>query len=270
MKLRADASRTGNGRPRGDTLDGMEGVRTWERLRAELTELRTVFQSRRRARVASVGILLTGGLLVVGAVILDVARYVTDGQEVDVFSLSEDGSIPELYGYVVSAATAVLLLAAFGGTRTRAFLLISAFFGFVVLDDALEYHETIGGAVAGSMHLSDAAGLRAQDLGELLSWAAVGVLFVPLAIWCLVGRTPADMGVYVVYGAIIGGLLFFAVGVDMAEILIRSHSQAAHVGGWIEDGGELVMMSCAAACAVLYQQGAPWAARGSDPVHVRT
>lgn len=209
---------------------------------------------------------LVGGLLVVVSIGLDSVRYFADLDVTTAFFLSQDGSIAEYYGYFVSATSAVLLFAAFLETRVRALLFVSLVYGFVVLDDSLQYHERLGGALASSVELSDAGGLRAQDLGELLAWAIAALVLVPLLIWCLSRRTPADVGVYLVYGVITLGLAFFAVGVDMLDIMIKMPSQAVHVANWIEDGGELMVMCCAAVCAILYQQGAESMVAYSSPV----
>ena len=247
----------------------MEALNPLRRLRSEAASLRDVFQSRRGPRIASLGLFLIGGLLVILSIGVDTVRYFGDLDVTTAFSLSQDGSISEYYGYFVSATSAVLLFAAFLETRVRAFLFVSLVYGFVVLDDSLQYHERLGGALASSLGLSGAGGLRAQDLGELLAWAIAALVLVPLLVWCLSRRTPADVGVYLVYGVITLGLAFFAVGVDILDIMIKMPSQAAHVANWIEDGGELIMMCCAAVCAILYQQGAESIVADSSPVSAR-
>ena len=226
----------------------------WRRLGSEVATLRAMYRTHSRARGTCIGIFAVGGLLLAVSIGADLIRFATGANLTTAFALSRDGSIPELYGYVLSAVVVVLLGVAFTSSRLRSFLSVSALFAFILVDDAFRYHEVFGWALSRSLALPSAGGLRPEDIGELLAWLIGAMVLVPVLAWCLRVRQPEDAGVYLVYGTIMLCLGFFAVGLDLVHSVLGGSKEVAHAFGWMEDGGELVMLCFAAGCAILYRE----------------
>lgn len=131
-----------------------------------------------------------------------------------------DGSFAEIWGYAKSIAAACLLVFLFLRHR-RATVLLGAALLFVVvaLDDMLQFHERGGGFLANNLGLPSMFGLRAQDLGELIVWALLGI---PLVLLILVGylrSDPLPRRITLTLVPPFVALLFFAVAVDLFLII---------------------------------------------------
>lgn len=226
----------------------------------ELSRLRGVLKARPAARVAAAGFVLAALLLILAAAARDVVQFVSDVQVTQMLDLTEDRGLPEVLGYAFSAVTSVLLLLAFLRTRLRSYLLVSLVFAFALVDDALRYHENASRILVRALGIPGALGLRPQDLGEMLGWAIAAAAFIPVAVWCLRDRQPADAGVYLVFGSLVLVLASFAVGVDAVHMMMTTSGLkekifgAEHLLTWAEDGGELLTLALTASCAVTYYE----------------
>jgi len=161
-----------------------------------------------------------------------------------------DGGFAEIFNYLKLAAITVLCLAVWRRGRHAAPLLWGLVFLFALADDALSLHEDIGNMLVAPLGLPAVLGLRPNDLGELIVWAAPGVLLlVPLAY--VTWRTPPKARRFSQrLVVLLAALVFFAVVVDMVHIMVVHWSR--YVNGMlslIEDGGEMVVVS--AVCAYL-------------------
>ena len=138
----------------------------------------------------------------------------------------------------------------FSRSKTRAFLFWAVIFAFIFFDDAFSYHEQFGKWLFERFDLPALPGLRPRDTGELLAWFIAAVfLLVPL-IWSLRRRGTDEVSVHVVFGAIFLMLAFFAMFVDMAHEAVTGPLNK--VVNWIEDGGEMLSLVAAFACALLF------------------
>lgn len=166
------------------------------------------------------------------------------------FSIELDGGRAEQFQYIkqiwLCAALGLLWIV----TRGRSFLVWALFFFFLLLDDALQLHETLGVKISAALDLGPAFGLRPDDFGELIFAGAVGgslLLFV--AYIMRVGsdqarQLSADLMCFV------GALAVFGVLIDTLHTITYFRWPAiAPALALIEDGGEMIVVSCIAAYA---------------------
>lgn len=162
------------------------------------------------------------------------------------FSVSDDWSVPEMTDYAKAAIIAALLFLCGRRHRQPIYLSGAAAFLMILADDALTIHETVGGYLAARYSVPFAFGLRPQDIGELIVYAAWMVAGGALGLYGLIGSTAAHIRAAMLFAAVIGLLAFFSVVVDMAEIPIYwQFRRAALMIGVVEDGGEMVALTIA-------------------------
>ena len=122
----------------------------------------------------------------------------------------------------------------------------------LVLDDAVALHERGGGWLDRRVALPNLPGLRTQDVGELLVWAALGAA-VALVLWSCHRTSPeAPRHDSRRLCALVGVLVLFAVGVDMLHIVVQavtSSDVVELVVTCVEAGGELGAMAALLAYA---------------------
>lgn len=158
-----------------------------------------------------------------------------------------DRSFAEVFGYLQLLLAAVALLVVVTRVRAaRPFLLAAAATLLVmVLDDALQLHEAFGRWFATRTDVDvDVAGLRGQDVGELVLWALVGVpLGAALVLGYLRGRPERPFAHRLLL--CLAPLLVFGLGLDVVHIMVRDHVHpyVVYVLTWLEAAGELVGMS---------------------------
>jgi len=188
--------------------------------------------------------LLLGLLLLVDAICIALHLLVwLPDRTLVLFSLERDGSYSEVFEYAKLLWVAVLLVVLARRQRSWSYLPPALLVVYLLVDDAVALHESLGGTLTDRLGFEARFGLRAKDFGELAVSAAAGLLFLPalaLAYWRAappVRRTLLD------FALLLGVLVFFAVAVDML------HSLAGPAGFWyraigvLEDGGELVTLS---------------------------
>ena len=204
-----------------------------------------------RARQATAALFGASALCIAIAVAMDILhRLGVHDLGLNWFSLGLDRSVPEILMYGQTLLASVLTGLLFRRTGLRAFLVLSVLFGFVLLDDAFSYHETVGALLVGALDLQPWGGLRNQDLGELLAWGLAGLGMLPLLGWGLKGMTARDGAIFILYGLLFGMLVFFAVVVDMLHSAV-TYWPLRLILAWVEDGGEALVIAAIAALAVL-------------------
>jgi hypothetical protein len=165
--------------------------------------------------------------------------------------LSEDRGYGEIWGYAKALAATAGLLALCWRSRAPVFGALGFTFAVIVLDDSLMIHEVFGHRLATALAFEPSFGLEAQDLGELMVWAMLGVVVVAalaVGFWRSNRRARATAAIYFGFFA---ALVFFAVGVDMLHIALSDAFPGAHrLWPLAEEGGELVTLSLICAATV--------------------
>jgi hypothetical protein len=167
------------------------------------------------------------------------------------FSLETDGGLAEFYQYVKQMWVAMCLAVAFLRRRNMVLLAWAGFFAFLMLDDALEIHERAGFWLGQRLSLPAVAGLRPDDLGELLVAGAVGgslLLVLALAWWR--DREPT--------WRLSRELLILTVALGLCGVVLDTFHVIAYFRApaisnplaFLEDGGELVIVSVLTAFAL--------------------
>ncbi|WP_426165782.1 hypothetical protein [Sandarakinorhabdus sp. DWP1-3-1] len=159
-------------------------------------------------------------------------------------SIERDGGALEVLNYFQTVLAAAFLIATSLASRRPLYLAWGLLFLFIVLDDSLKYHETVGRMLVAGLNLPAAPGLRPRIPA---SWAAAAVLLPavafyhwksPLAVWRH-GNVLLFCFVALVTSAVVSDMIH----------MILSRTPLAGAIGFLEDGGELVAMACACAYA---------------------
>ena len=154
--------------------------------------------------------------------------------------LGHEGGLAELVGYLKLSIAAGLLAGM--AIRNRAAVLAAWALALlvVVADDALQLHEIWGGALTSEWDLPAVLGLRSQDLGELLVWAGLAALVVPVL--ALAHHHASDRRARSISWQLMllaAALAFFAIGADMLGQALMD--TAGTPLGVVEEGGELFL-----------------------------
>jgi len=170
-------------------------------------------------------------------------------------TLEAEYGLPALYMFAKFTAIIVIMFLLFRTTRAAPFLCLSLALSIMLFDDALEIHEQGGAFFVDALGLSGAAGLRAQDIGELLVWSLLGLPVLALLAWGALSKSAVGKPTFWVFIGLIAALMFFAIVVDAAHsalprTLFRDISYANQLIGIVEDSGEMVVLSIMLAVAI--------------------
>lgn len=211
----------------------------------------------RAARAA--GLVLTAGVLVF-VLGYRYTRVHMPGSALDAaLALHEDGSAAEVYGYALALIGAGALITAWWRTGVLTYAAGGLALLFVFADDAFQYHERAAGWLRARFDLPAPFGLRAQDTGELIAWAAAGFVLAALFAWAAAQRTGVTVRVLTLLGALAGGLGVFGVVMDFVHIRWERG-----LFTYVEDGGELMVLALFAWAAIAVAR-TPWrGALGED------
>lgn len=149
--------------------------------------------------------------------------------------ISRDRGFPEIFQYLKEALIVLMLVWLYRQRTSLIYLSWALVFCYLLLDDSLRIHETLGDGLASAFGLEDIGGIEARDLGQVIVSATAGVVllgFVALA--TLRDRSPARR-LSLLLGLVMVALVFFGVVTDVID--------AIDLFGLVEDGGEMVVMS---------------------------
>lgn len=155
-----------------------------------------------------------------------------------VYDLAAETGRAEQFQHLKAFAAALLLAGVAWRSRERLYAVWASLLTYLLLDDATQIHERTGGWLAAAAGWMPMLRLRPQDFGELAVSASVGLLFVAALAACWRQASPRARAGSQGLALLLGLLVFFGVGVDIA------HSALPVVGATlVEDGGELFAMS---------------------------
>ena len=159
------------------------------------------------------------------------------------FSLEFDRGYGEFYQYIKEFWIILLLLRLGVLKRAAGFFVWAAAYTYLLFDDAKQFHERMGSRLSQSLELPEILGMRSQDLGELLVTGGAGVVLLTLLVICY-WRESAAMRRFtrqlLVLTLTIG---LMGVVVDMVHSILRHVASVYDWAGFIEDGGEMLVMS---------------------------
>ena len=184
-------------------------------------------------------LLLVGdGLFILAHLLYTRTGWVT----ADGFWLGEERGYAELWQYLKFVGVIVLLGLLAIRQRTPLYHHWFLLFLYLLLDDALQLHETVGQWLATMLGLGEGWGLRPRDWGELIVFALAGLFFLTTLILTYQRSDPPARTFTHTLIAWVTALVGVAVVLDMVQESLR----ATWAGSWLllaEDGGELVVLS---------------------------
>lgn len=228
-------------------------ARFWSGLWSDWSEAVTLLRSRMRkdclARRVVIGLIVLNLVLIGLPVVLEQMERVGLLTPVSrpMLHPTVDGSWPEILNYAQTALCSVALMLAAWRFRSVMALAWALVFAFVLFDDALQYHETVGAWLAQGLALPAIEGLRAVDLGELIAWGLAGMVVAPALAWAFLRTSGTDRGMGLVLLVLFAGLVVFGVGVDMLHVVFPSPVLLV-----AEDGGEMMAIALAAAVSLFW------------------
>lgn len=176
---------------------------------------------------------------------------------------SEDGSVAELYGHLQLLAAVIALVLVWRATRVGVYAAWALAFAALVADDFFQIHERVGERLVDTFSLPAVAGLRAQDLGELLVWAVAGIVLGGLLVVTHLRASPRHRSDSWLLAAATGFLALFAVGLDMVDAVVKrltGQGTLTSLMDYAESAGELLTMTLMLFVALVI-----WVRQRSDP-----
>jgi hypothetical protein len=158
------------------------------------------------------------------------------------FFIENDHSFGEYLGYLQEVCIITLLLLATFSRKQFLYLAWAILFLYLAIDDSFQVHETLGLWLSQQFGFSSLFGLRAQDLGELM---ALAVPYGLLILFVVINHFRADKptkGISRALLPMLGLLVFFGVFVDMLHVKLSFNLYLDRLAGFIEDGGEMVVL----------------------------
>src|SRR5699024_2037905 len=160
------------------------------------------------------------------------------------YSLGADRGYAEVYGYI-KLFWIILIFSWLTFQKYQPIYIVGVLlFGYLLLDDSVKIHETVGEHIVEWVGFTPAFGLRAKDFGELAVSASAGLFFL-ITGWMAYrhsNATARSVGLCLLAG--IAGLAFFGVGADILHQLFGDLLPWIHTSLVIlEAGGELLVIS---------------------------
>jgi hypothetical protein len=165
------------------------------------------------------------------------------------FALTYDWSYAEIYQYFKEVYIAAAFLLFAYSRKLPGYFVWSGLFLYFFLDDAFQFHETVGGIIAENLNFETMIGLRAQDIGELIVYAGVGFIFFSFGILSYLRCDDYHKKVWRTLLGLVVLLVVVGVGLDMLHQVIDSSGTSigifriGSIIGAMEDFGEMIVMS---------------------------
>jgi hypothetical protein len=244
----------------GDKKKEWQPMQVWPRQRVsdlyleigyQLEDLRRTWANDVRARLWVWAAVAAGLSVVLLAIGVDVLRYLdVHHYRARFLSLTTDRGLPELVMDSLVLIAAALTARLFFRSGLPGFLFVAGLLCFVALDDFFGFHESFGFYVVDRLALPDIAGVDGNALAELAFMVLFGLVSIPFFLWAVWGLQPANLAVLVIYGVFFALFAAFSAGADFLHSFAQS-SFMDRLMGWIEDGGEILVMTGLTAVAIL-------------------
>ena len=227
-----------------------------ELLVAGRDSLTTIARSRAFLTALAIVALVDGVLLGLG---LATVYVDSEGGELPSwFYLNAEFSFGEIWEYSLTVAAATGLLWRYRRLREPVVGYLGLVFAWLTLDNALALHEAIGHAISPLFMFAEHSKPNPDDYGELVSLCviAAAILFGFARTALASARQSVFQSLAII--AVLGTAAFFGVCIDFIDAALSGHSQLVKSAmSFIEDGGEMVLLSIAAAGAVAARPSFP-------------
>lgn len=184
-----------------------------------------------------------------------------------------DVGLAERFNHGKWIVLVALLALTWWRTRVPAFLALAGVFIVVLLDDSLQLHERGSFWLLGIWPDMTVLGLSSAETGELIVWATLGMILLPMTLWGVLATPRAWWPVLGYIGLGFAGLVFFAVVWDATQeiiLLIGNPSLrywAMFAANIVESAGESLFASLtlAYAAGIHRRYGQPALSPGLHP-----
>ncbi|MBE8233249.1 MAG: hypothetical protein HAW67_05885, partial [Endozoicomonadaceae bacterium] len=157
--------------------------------------------------------------------------------------INKDQGYAEIYMYLKELWIIILFIFILIKTKTVGYIGWTLLFIYILLDDSLQIHETLGGYLAAQLEFSSLLGLRPQDFGELTVSALSSAILLGLLLIFYITSSSAFKNVTQNVFLLLLLLAFFGIFIDMLDMMIKLGWKVDYIFAAIEDGGELIVMS---------------------------
>lgn len=171
-------------------------------------------------------------------------------------SVFGDVGLAERFNHAKWILIVILMVALFRRLRVAAFLAFAVIFLLILADDALRLHERGSVVVNTFWPTMPTFGMSKGEMGEVVIWAALGVVAVPVILWGLLATERRWWRHAAIMLAGLSGLVFFGVVFDIMQEPLH-YIQTPGVTYWllqlaglVESAGESFFASFAAASAI--------------------
>lgn len=237
-------------------------IRPWQRLSElylaighEIGHIRRTWTEDREARRQVQWAVAAGVVVVLIAMLVDVLRYLdVHHYRARFLSLTTDRGLPELVMDVLVLIASALNARMFFTTGLRSFLFVAGLLCFVALDDFFAFHESFGSYMSDRLAIPEVGGITGNAMAELIFMALFVLVSLPFLLWAVWGLRSANLAILAIYGVFFTLFAGFSAGVDALHSLVQS-SFMDRLMGWIEDGGEIMVMTGVCAVAILQWRG---------------
>jgi len=159
------------------------------------------------------------------------------------FSIIKDGSYAEIFEYLLLAIIVVALARLALTLRRPVYFAFLFIFFYYLADDSLQIHETVGAYLTRTLDFQAFLSLRAQDLGELSTWALFGVPLLGFLAFALWRSTGLDRSVGLTLTGWFLLLAFFGGIIDMVTTSLRGTGLLFKFVAFVEDAGEMLVVT---------------------------
>ncbi len=175
-------------------------------------------------------------------IIFHVLRWETSFFNSTRFAIWREGGIGELFQYQKEFWLGLVFLYVGLKRINPMFIMWSLIFFYLLADDSLKWHETMGLIVANVTGLPSIFGLEPQIQGQVVYAAGIGLIFfsVIAALSWLRGRDAVNFSLRMF--ALLGLFAAFAVVLDWVYHLTQGKT-VHHYMATLEEGGEMLVLS---------------------------
>ncbi len=157
----------------------------------------------------------------------------------NLYSIVNEHGYSEIFQYLKEFWVFIILFHLFVKKRSVTLLIWAFLFLYVLLDDSLTIHETLGEYLANYFEIKPRFNLRSVDFGELLVSFTVGCSFMVLLLLTYLRSKYNFQKISQHLFTFLLALAFFGIFIDMLHVFFDDN----HKLGLIEDGGEMLVMS---------------------------
>lgn len=164
----------------------------------------------------------------------------------DILRIDRDWALPETLNYAKWLALITFSALLFDRQRQAIFLAIGIMCVIALLDNSLQFHETLSMPLLSILVPGLALPL---GVGEIIFMGLEGVLVLGPIVYGWVKAPPRIRRQVAPLLLLFGGAAFCAVAVDYAHTLVSGSRLLSRIFGILEDGGEMVFLSLAVSYA---------------------